>query len=368
MLTHLVPAVTGTCPDHSSAPRSSVASLLRLVRMVVLAMLAVVCLSAPAFAEDTTWSIAPAPTDGKSGRDAESLSWELAPGSTVTDAVVVTNRTQKPLHLAVSAQDAETTADGHLDLTMPGHADSGVGSWVKVSRRAIDVPAGESVTVPFTLTVPRNAAPGDYAGGIATTFSGTGTTVVVDHRFASRVDVRVPGTATVSHAAAGLTASIPATWSLTSPSTATVTYTLTNTGSSRIYVQEQITTAGPLGLGSRATTATLTEVLPHARIRRTVAVPAWPLVRDDITVRTHAMGIDDAPGDVHTLETRATAISWSWLILAAVVLIGGIGGGVLLGRRRRASGPGAQAAGGTGSSRASRPSRTAGHSSTSTEK
>lgn len=316
-------------PAASPAP---VRTLPLLTRILVLTALLIYAALPVARAEDITLSIAPGPVPEDAPRG-ESFAWVLEPGASVEDSVVVTNHNPTSLQLALDVKDAVTTSDGNLSLALADTADTGIGAWVSLPQDTVDIPAGESVTVPFTLTVPADAAPGDFSGGVVVTYSTEGDTVSVDNRVATRVDVRVPGDLTVSHDVSDLQVSLPSTWSLLGPSTATVTYTLTNTGSARIYAQEAITASGPLGIGALRTDATLQEVLPGATVERTVQVDARALLWNTIEVDTSSFAVDETPGSTQSLEAHRFAAPWTLLIVCALVLTVAIVLGVRLGRR-----------------------------------
>ena len=316
-------------PAASPAPARA---LLLLVRLLVLSAL-LICAALPvARAEDVTLSIAPGPVPEDAQRG-DSFAWVLEPGASIEDSVVVTNHNATSLQLSLDVKDAVTTSDGNLSLALPEEPDTGIGAWVSLPQDTVDIPAGESVTVPFTLTVPADAAPGDFSGGVVVTYSTEGDTVSVDNRVATRVDVRVPGDLTVSHDVSDLQVSLPSTWSLLGPSTATVTYTLTNTGSARIYAQEAITACGPLGVGALRTDSTLQEVLPGAAVERTVQVDARALLWNTIKVDTSSFAVDETPGSTKSLEESRFAAPWTLLIVCVLVLTLAMVLGVRLGRR-----------------------------------
>lgn len=316
-------------PAPSPAPVRASAWVLRLAVLAALML----CAALPAArAEDITLSLAPGPVPEDAPRG-DSFSWVLEPGASVEDSVVVTNHNATSLQLALDVKDAVTTSDGNLSLALADTPDTGIGSWVSLPQESVEIPAGESVTVPFTLTVPADAAPGDYSGGVVVTYSTQGDTVSVDNRVASRVDVRVPGELTVSHETSDLQVSLPSTWSLLGPSTATVTYTLTNTGSARIYAQESITASGPFGIGALRTDSTLQEVLPGATVERTVHVDARALLWNTVQVDTSSFAVDETPGGTRSLEASRFAAPWTLLLVGALVLTVAIVLGVRLGRR-----------------------------------
>ncbi|MEK8107066.1 hypothetical protein NKG94_21505 [Micromonospora sp. M12] len=62
-------------------------------------------------------------------------------------------------------------------------------------QERVTVGPNETRVVPFTITVPKGATPGDHPAGIAATVTSTGGTVSVESRVGFRVMVRVNGSA-----------------------------------------------------------------------------------------------------------------------------------------------------------------------------
>jgi hypothetical protein len=301
-------------------------------------MLAVLLLPAASHAEGgADWSIAPGPNDGDNGRGDGSLAWVLTPGESVEDSVIVSNNQATSVQLRIAPRDAVTTAQGHLDLALDDVPAVGIGAWISLDTETLDIPAGESVTVPFTLTVPVDATPGDYSGGIATSFDGEGSTVSVTYRLSSRVDVRVPGELSVSHEISEVSVSMPSVWSPLTAGQATISYTLTNTGNARAYSTESIRTSGPLGLIGQTTTSTVDEVLPGNSIRRTVTVPAWALGLNTVELQSTSTGIDEQRGTEASATERVVAVNWTWVLILVGVLTLGITLGVRRGGRTSAA-------------------------------
>ncbi|MEV7962751.1 WxL protein peptidoglycan domain-containing protein [Oerskovia paurometabola] len=128
-----------------------------------------------------TWGVAPA--------SAPTFDLALDPGATITDELVVTNRGDVPLDLAVYAADAFTSPTGALDVLPAGATSVDLGAWITADAARIEVGPGERATVPFTLTVPADATPGDHTAALVTslvTEAGEGG-VAVDRRLGTRV-------------------------------------------------------------------------------------------------------------------------------------------------------------------------------------
>jgi len=123
---------------------------------------------------------------------------DLKPGQLVVDHAAVLNVTDQPVTLSVYAADGRNTTTGGYSVVPSSRSSLDVGSWVKLARGQVTVPAHSSVVMPFTLTVPRNAEPGDHAGGIVAslrTFAkdSKGNTVAIENRVGTRLYVRVAG-------------------------------------------------------------------------------------------------------------------------------------------------------------------------------
>ncbi len=105
------------------------------------------------------------------------------------------NRGTEPVELEVYAADGYTTSTGALDLKVAGEQSVGVGAWITVPQTHVSVAAGQTVEVPFSVDVPANATPGDYAGGVVTslTVADTSANVNVDRRLGIRTGIRVGG-------------------------------------------------------------------------------------------------------------------------------------------------------------------------------
>ncbi|MEU6605735.1 DUF916 domain-containing protein [Streptomyces shenzhenensis] len=284
------------------------------------------------------------PSAAKKPDTRPNFSYGATPGARVTDHLAVFNYGKKPLTLRVYAQDAFTTDDSGFDLFAAKHRPTDVGSWIEVGKSRVKVPARSRVIVPFTLSIPPKATPGDHVGGIvaslaATTTDKKGDRVAVDQRVGARVYLRVAGELTPRLAVEDLRTVYHGTTNPFGTGSATVTYTLRNTGNVRLAAHQTVRVRD--GLGGTAKTAKLRDVpelLPGDAIHvSTSATGVRPAFRDTTTVT-----VDPEPvrGDIkHRILPRVTrtaaftAVPWALLalvlVLAAIVVL------VLIRRRRR---------------------------------
>ncbi|MEU8268313.1 DUF916 domain-containing protein [Sphaerisporangium sp. NPDC049002] len=331
---------------HAPVPRrkTTVAALVRTAALTLLAAFAVAGLGAPALAEDgnVTWTVR---TDSNSyGADRSSFSHAVNPGGLVKDAMVVANRGKAPLKLAVYAADGFTTDTGQLDLLLKDKKSVGIGAWVHADRDSVTIPAGQTVKVPFTVTIPRNATPGDYVGGILTSLTQPGGTesVNVDRRLGIRVKLRVSGELKPVLAIEDLHVDYAGSANPFAKGDATVTYTIHNTGNAILSAQQTVSVSGPFGwLGTEAgKIAAPPDLLPGENWKVTVPVHGVaPGVRLAATTTLMPL-LTDASGSTTSLDpVQATTDGWAvpWtLSLLVVVLIAVIAVAFLVLRRRRA--------------------------------
>src|SRR5262245_9154802 len=163
-------------------------------------------LARPAAAAD--WTAEAASNQFGAGR--KSFTYTINPGGQVQDGVVVVNSGSSPLDLALRPSG------------------KGVGTWVHLDSGAVNVAPGASVEVPFTLTLPKDAAPGDYAGRIA----------------GLAVRLRVGGALKPSLAVEHVRVHYSERFG---KGDATVTYTIHNTGNAILAARQQVSVSGPFG-------------------------------------------------------------------------------------------------------------------------
>lgn len=113
--------------------------------------------------------------------------YQLNPGDTVHGSVSVMNKGDASRTVYTLAWDFEAGGEeGYPQFadTPPESSAYSLASWIAVSREPIVIAPGETVKVPFTISVPQNAEPGGhYAGILIGQFSpealeGTGTAAV----------------------------------------------------------------------------------------------------------------------------------------------------------------------------------------------
>lgn len=263
----------------------------------------------------------------------------LDPGRTITDKVAVANKTGKPLTFRLYAADAYNTArDGGFAVRTVKERMRGVGAWAKLGKARVTVPPHRTVTVPFTLRVPDGAEPGDHPGAIVALDErvdpGSGSLALgVQRAVGARVYLRVSGPTLPALAVENvrLTHHQPLVPGL-GDSTATISYTLHNTGNVTLDPKVRLRARGLFGrtLLSRDLTGVPSELLPGERVRLTAPWRGAPQFDwGDVTLTASATGTKES--------ASASFLALPWLVVA-LAFVAGVAGGVLIARSRRGGG------------------------------
>ncbi|MEV6835486.1 DUF916 domain-containing protein [Streptomyces sp. NPDC051133] len=290
--------------------------------------------AAPAHAADNgSWSVYPV-----ASRIAARPYFYLSagPGQTLTDEVAVQNRTGRPLTFRLYAADAyNTPRDGGFAVRTLKERMRGVGAWARLAKSRITVPGHKTVTVPFTMRVPRGAEPGDHPGALVALDEridpGSGRLALgVQRAVGARVYLRVGGPTLPALSVGNVHIShhqplIPG----LGGSTATVSYTLRNSGNVTLDPKVELTARGLFGrtLLDRELTRVPSELLPGQSVRLTETWRGAPqLDRADVTLTA------SAPGTRQSASASFVALPWA---VAALLFAAGLVTGVLLVRARR---------------------------------
>ncbi|MFD8972288.1 MULTISPECIES: WxL protein peptidoglycan domain-containing protein [unclassified Streptomyces] len=311
--------------------------------VLLLSALLVLLGAAPqaAAAENGEWAVYPAAAKLGS-RPYFYLS--VDPGTSLTDRVTVTNKTAAPLTFRLYGADAyNTDRDGGFAVRTQQEKQTGAGAWIKPQRTRVTVPARSAVTVPYTLTVPADADPGDHPGALVAlderiSPSGKGSVAMgVQRAVGARVYLRVNGPTVPALAVEDITLAqdrplVPG----VGGSSAVVSYTLHNRGNVTLNPKVALKAEGLFGrtLLARDLGGVPSELLPRQKIRLTERWSGSPQFDwGDVTLTASAKGVKET-GTVSFL-----ALPW----LAAGILLVAVPTGFLglrMRRRRALSGPG----------------------------
>jgi len=163
--------------------------------------------ASPAAAVDSGGGLSIAPVSSNPGggvTNRSTFSYKLDPGAKQSDSVVVQNLSNEEKTVVLYVANAFTTSGGLLGVKANEQAKTGPVEWLafttKLPNNTFKLKGLTAVTVPFVITVPPNAPPGDYAFGIAVAPEAINpdavagqNTVQVLQAAASLVELRVSG-------------------------------------------------------------------------------------------------------------------------------------------------------------------------------
>ncbi|MFD6567137.1 WxL protein peptidoglycan domain-containing protein [Micromonospora profundi] len=332
-------------PTTETRRKATVAALLRTTALSLLAAVAAAGVGAgPAAAADgdVAWTVRTASNSYGAARS--SYSYNVNPGGTVEDAMVVANRGTAALKLSVYAADGFTTAAGQLDLLTRDKKSVAIGAWAHTGTDSVVIQPGKTAQVPFRISVPGNATPGDYVGGVLTalTQANQAEGINVDRRLGIRIKLRVGGELTPNLAIEDFHVRYDGTLNPFGTGDATVSYRIHNTGNAALSGQQDVSVSGPFGmLRVRADEiAAPPELLPGESWDVTVPLHGVaPAVRLASTATLTPL-LTDASGSTTSLKpVRATAHGWAvpWMLTLAVIALIAVLVGALLYRRRSRS-------------------------------
>lgn len=282
--------------------------------------------AASAATDDVTWTVRTA--SNALGADRTNFSYALNPGAHLDDGLVVANRGTEAVELDVYAADGYTTSTGAVDLRLAAEEPTGVGKWIVVPQHHVSVPAGQTVEVPFTIDIPADATPGDYAGGVVTslTVADQSANVNVDRRLGIRAGIRVGGDLVPSLSVDDLRVDWDGGVVPFLLGDATVHYGLHNTGNVSLAADDSDAVAGPFGLGRVEATpdAAAPVILPGETWQRDVRVPAVVAMGLVWASVTATPTVTDASGSTTSLDAvGASAVGWAvpWPLLVVLALL-----------------------------------------------
>ncbi|MEU8012205.1 hypothetical protein [Micromonospora parva] len=323
----------------------TVTPLRRALAVLTVAFLAVAATPVAAAAEPDpkalTWTVQPATASGPDQR--RWITASLDPGQAVTEHLAVRNFSRTAVTFALKAADGYLTDKGRFNMLSSDRPSVDGGTWIDVQEK-VTVGPNETRVVPFTVTVPRSATPGDHPAGIAATVSSAGGTVTVESRVGFRVMLRVNGSARAALAVRGLDATYSPSWNPFAGGTVRVRYSVENDGNVWVSGTSRVAMSDLLGRSSHDATSAVEELLPGGnRSVRTRADGVWAVGRLRTTVTTSPTLLGDGQAGVDLRPASATVTTWvvPWAQLALLALLVGL----LLGlraaarhRRRRLAG------------------------------
>jgi hypothetical protein len=284
----------------------------------------------PAGAVDNgEWAVVPTSEGGITSRS--SFVFDLDPGARLEDSVTIENLTEETIRFRLYAADAFNPDTGGVAVAGPETAPSGAASWITLATNELELPGRTRAQVPFSVTIPVDATPGDHAAGIAALDIDAeereqegDVRVDVQNAVAAPLFVRVNGDLRPSVVVSGI--SVDRGSSMPGGDRGTdVTVTVTNDGNVRVSPQVVVSVGGLGASGVPTAPVMLNNLLPGSS--RTVTVDAGDgpvLGPGTVDVVVAADGI--------TIERTESFWTAPWVVSVVLVLVAGV---ILAWRRRR---------------------------------
>ncbi|MGA3526590.1 WxL protein peptidoglycan domain-containing protein [Melissospora conviva] len=305
--------------------RSPTVALRRLTLILLAGAIALVGAPlAPAHAAGNgEWAVTPTPPKKPSPAPRQYFFLDARPGTTITDSVRIQNLTKESKTFEVYGADAyNTERDGGFGLRTKIQTHIGIGIWTKLPVEAVTVPPRRQADVPFTITVPPNATPGDHVGGIVVLeaepkgqVERDGVNVAIQRAVAARVYLTVAGPVVPGLAVSELEAHRP-TPLLPTVGDGTIDYRIENTGNTHIAPKITITSSGLFGHEVRQTTPLpQLDLIPGASVQMTGKLAGiWPV--DLVKVTVEAEGSE---GISASRTDRELVVAWPVLLLLLLI-------------------------------------------------
>ncbi|WP_236788879.1 WxL protein peptidoglycan domain-containing protein [Amycolatopsis sp. GM8] len=279
----------------------------------------------PPPADRVTFGVRPATAQAPDQRS--SFTYSATPGARLTDFLAVSNVGEHPLNLRIYASDAFNTPEAGFDLLASNRKSVDLGTWVAPGQDAVSVPGRATVIVPFALTIPANATPGDHAGGIVASLStdqtqANGQKVTVEQRVGARIYLRVSGELHPGLTVTDLDADYHG--SLLGRGDVTLSYVVRNTGNVRLSGKQWANVSAPWGSTvDGPELAPIPELLPGSSMKLSTKIggllPAGWLTGTVHVDPVAVAGHPDPPGE--PAEANVTFSAVPWLYLAALVVL-----------------------------------------------
>lgn len=287
----------------------------------------------PATTAEAVESWALAPTGSLNGDEAgnrPNLTYDSDPGAVITDSVTVFNYGNVQLTFRLYATDAFNNDAGAFDLLAGNKVPVEAGAWVKLAIDSITLAPGKQASIPITITIPADAAPGDHVGAILASNVSAGTDdsgqiVNLDRRTGTRMYIRLSGPLTPELAVANVQTTYHHALNSLAGS-ADVTFRVENRGNVRLNAGATVAVSGPFGLGeAKVTLPDIAEILPGQHVDVTATLEDVPaLVIDSTSVHLTPSDAADSGAVKATTGTDMTFAPPIAILLALIILIFGL--------------------------------------------
>lgn len=335
-----------------TSPRTKAMSLLAVLFTVFATILVGPAPTAHA-AGNGDWSVDPLVPPNTDQNNRRYFYLDAAAGDTVSDTVVVSNTSARPITFKVFGADAfNTPRDGAFSVRRLGDPQKGIGLWLKVAdgQDTITIEPGKRVAIPFSIVIPADARTGDHVGGVMALNTES---IGQQQEGQLRVDLKMQVGARIYLKVRG--PSLPAMdlrdvrverssgiGEFFGSDKAVIHYTIINKGNVIIRPQTELKVTGLFGrtlLTKKSDPATQIEIFPGEKVELIQTWKDAPLL-DRVSVSVSAVSEQEGQKLTDKSGTSYTAVPWPALLALALLLIGGGVAWQLLRNRKSGGGDG----------------------------
>jgi hypothetical protein len=289
-----------------------------------------------------TWSVVPATSTGPDPNRIEFSYGVVKAGSSIQDHVEIANRSSQSAAFSVYATDASgTSQSGALLLLGSSQKSTDIGSWASFAGGAKQlstiIPGKKAIIVAFTLKVPPQATPGDHTGAMVAAVgverkNAAGENVLENYRVAVPLELRVPGALAAKIQVQSISTGFSDPLNPFGTGSATVSYTLTNTGNVRQSATPGVKITGPFGQSATVHPAPVPVILPGDSVRVTANVsglfPAGPMTAHVDVASGWPKGTIPLADSAPAASGNAPLFAFPWSLLGLILLLVAIGLGI----------------------------------------
>lgn len=321
-------------PTPALTLRSSRGLIVALISSLIIAALT---LAPPppsaSAAEDDAVGLSLRPADPSGAFDGRTnFRYAVDPGQTVSDHAAVVNTGAETQVFTLIGTDAFNDEAGDFALLPTDDEPEQLGRWVTfengANRLELTLAPGEGRIVPFTVSLPAEATPGDHAGGIVASVVTDGGQIELDRRVAIRVYARVSGDLQPRLAISGVEASFHGEWWNPFSGTVRVHYTVNNPGNVALAANYEGASKTWFGIQpSGPVSGTIKELLPGNSSTyefEVTGVGQWGYLNPFVGL-TPFVDNDDPTTYVTAApvsrDTILIAIPWTLLILLVLIAL-----------------------------------------------
>jgi hypothetical protein len=269
----------------------------------------------------------------------------IKPGTVIKDWVELFNRSTQTAAFGVYAVDATgTTLRNSLVYDQVNQKPKDIGTWETfyASTAAPNAPqasfvmgGGHGVIEPFTVTVPTYATPGDHTGGIVVQVgvpivNAQGQRVTIYSRIALPIELRVTGPLKEGVQIQSISTSFNDPINPFGAGSATISYSVANTGNVKISGTQLVKVSGIFG-SSSATPPHLPTILPGDSVRVTTTLgglyPAGPYTAKVTVTPTWPKAAPPTSLTLFVVNDSASFFAFPWALTVLIVLLAGLGYG-----------------------------------------